>query len=96
MVWRFTSPILKEDQRILYECPTGAVLREAPHVYDAITAESYAEAGAIDPASRPKYTQDAIRVISAEKSRLWDIKRSQDKAKSDAAYGAKVLSSGNR
>lgn len=94
MAWRFTSPRLKDDERILRECPVGAVLREAPYVYDAIAAESHAEAGAFDPSMKPTYLQDAIRVVSAERGRLWDIRREREKSKGDAAYGARVLKAG--
>ncbi len=73
------------------ECPTGAILREAPHVFDAIAAQSYAEAGAFDPTLKPAYLQQAMAVVGAEKYRLWEIRRDRDRAKADASYGARVL-----
>jgi hypothetical protein len=96
MAWRFTSPRLSKDDSILRECPVGAVLREAPHVYDAIAAESYVESGAIDPTTRPMYLQQAIAVISAERGRLHEIRRERERSASDASYGARVLKHGNR
>lgn len=96
MAWRFTSPRLSKEDSILRECPVGAVLREAPYVYDAIAAEGYAEAGAFDPTTRPLYLQQAIAVIGSERGRLFEARRARERASSDAEYGARVLKHGNR
>ena len=94
MVWRFTSPMLSEKDRVLYECPVGAVLREAPYLYDAIAYEGYAESGAFDPSTKPQFLQDAMRVIASERGRMWEISRQRERSKTDAAYGAKALRGG--
>lgn len=98
--WRFTSPRLQsEDNKpvpglnLLEECPTGAILREAPYIYDAIAAHNGLESGAFDPTLKPRYLQECLRVIGAEKSRLWEMKQSQEKSATDAKYARRVLAS---
>lgn len=89
--YRFTSPRLAEEHQILRECPVGAILRETPYIYEAVSAQSYAEAGAFDPSTKPTWLQEAMRIVGSERSRLWDIKRERERSSRDAAYAAKVL-----
>ena len=86
----FTSPHLEESDRILRECPIGAVLREAPHVYDAIRASNAVESGAMNPIDAPIYLQHALSVIISERDRLWRMRDDERKSKSDSSHGMKV------
>ena len=94
MVWRFTAPILYEmddGSEMLRECPVGAVLREAPHVYDAIRASSYAESGGLEIMRQSRCLQDAVVLASSEKERLRELKRADEQSARDAKHGAAVL-----
>lgn len=90
MAFRFTSPHLKEAHRLLTECPVGAILREAPYVYDAIRASAYAESGALNGLDVPEYLQRAIGVIGSERERLWRMKHETKAARGDSQYGMAV------
>jgi hypothetical protein len=83
--------MLRPEDSILRECPVGAILREAPQVYECIAAYSFVENGALDPRHESQWLQDGIRIVSAEKSRLQDVKDSQRKSKQDADYTRTVL-----
>jgi len=93
MAYRSTSPELyNRDKRdgmpdkhtLLRTCPVGEVLREAPYVYDAISAQGYADAGALNPLTLPIWGQHAIRVVSSERSRLQRMADEQRKNQRNA------------
>lgn len=98
--YRFTSPALQgkskdHDDSIMYECPVGYILREAPFVYDLLDAAVVTEHAGLDFLSSSRYLQHAVRLISSEKSRTSELRRSQSKQRSrgsrDSSYAAKVL-----
>lgn len=91
MVWRFVSPRLEEADKILRECPVGAVLRETPWVYEAMAAESFVEAGAVNPLLQTPWLQAAMQVVAAERNRLREYERQQSQSAGDAAFGSAVL-----
>jgi hypothetical protein len=97
MVWRYTSPMLDSmgpDAAVLRECPVGLILREGPHVYDAIAAHAYAENGALNPLDSPPYLQSAIRVVASERARLRELADADRQTKKDQAYLGKALRRG--
>lgn len=85
---------LASEHKQLNECPVGAVLREAPYVYEAIAAQSYAEAGAFNPMEQSQWLQHAMAVTASEKARMNNTKdemrRATDQAKNDARYAASL------
>lgn len=91
--YRYTSPYLAQlgDDGILRECPVAVVDRECPQVYDAIGAHAYAEHAGLAALEAPRWLQHALRVIGAEKARLYDLKQADERAKRDARHGASVL-----
>jgi hypothetical protein len=98
MAFRSTSPHLQpkdgkevEGRDIVRECPVGMVLRETPYVYDAVSAASYVESGALNPLEAPRWLQDAARIVGSERGRMFDIKQQQRRGASDAAYAAKKV-----
>lgn len=92
-----TSPYLlhKGKPAELRECPVGAVLRESPHVYDVIGAYGTGEHIGPSILQEPLWLQHAFRVVGSERNRLMDLERTNDKAKHDAAYGARVRRRGH-
>lgn len=88
--------MLRPEMRILNECPTGAILRETPYIYEAIAYHSYAENGALDPSAQTPWIQEVMRVVGSEKSRLYDLEQKKRKGASDALYGASQLKGGMR
>lgn len=102
--FRFTSPLLYERERVeeapgkytvLHECPVGYVQREAPHIYRAIAAHSYAENGSLNPLESPGWLQQAIGVVGSEKERLRRMADEERKSKGDANYGQRALRARN-
>jgi hypothetical protein len=98
MAFRSTSPHLQpkdgkevEGRDIVRECPVGMVLRETPHVYDAVSAASNTESGAINPLEVPRWLQDSLRIVGSERGRLFDIKQQQRRSAGDAAYAARAV-----
>lgn len=98
MVFTFTSPELakmsdahglkgSDGYHMLQECPVGVILREAPHVYEAIAAHSYAETGAFNPLESPTYLRQAFGVISSEKSRLREMEMQARRGANDSKFG---------
>ncbi len=81
---------------MLTECPTGKAIRETPDVYAAIEAQAYAEVGALNPLEQTGWMQSAMRIASAERARLADIQREQEKqrrqSKGDADYARRLTS----
>lgn len=73
---------------MLYECPTGYLLREAPHVFDVIEAT-----GSLENASPPDlrqcstYLQHAGRIVRAERARLRELREIRERQSNDSAYG---------
>jgi hypothetical protein len=91
-IFRFTSPLLYErNAGVLRECPVGYVLRNAPHVNRAVNAQSYAENGALNPLDCPTWLQQAMTVVSSERTRLREMKDTGASGKSDSNYGQRVL-----
>jgi hypothetical protein len=93
MAFRFTSPLLAQDESkmILKECPIGRIKRDGSHVYDAISAFSYAENGCFNPLDMSMWFQQASRVIGSEKSRLFEMKQKDERVRSDARYTKNAL-----
>jgi hypothetical protein len=91
MAFRFTSPILEEKDRVLYECPVSAVMKLAPHIYDVIPLHSYvSDSGSVDYLQLSPWAQRAVRVIGGEKGRLWDMARAEEKGHRDAQTALSV------
>lgn len=76
---------------IIYECPVGMVLREAPHAFDAILVHGLAESGGFDLLSQSPWLQSAFRIIGSEKERHRKRQDTERQAKRDAQYGKQVL-----
>lgn len=93
MAFRFTSPALKEEDRLLRECPTGLVMRKTPYIYHAINAHNYAESGALNPLDSPPWAQQAFMVIGSEKGRLLRIKNEQQLSRGQSKSGLRYRQS---
>lgn len=95
----YTSPALQPTKdhpelNMLRECPVGLILRDAPYLYDVISIASAAEnVGPTEYARLPRYMQRAMTVVSAERSRLRELRDKQRQAERDAKYGARVVRS---
>ena len=80
---RFTSPLLADT--VLYECPTGYVLREAPWAYDVLEAAALAEnASPAEWAGLPRWYQHATRLVRSEQARLRELEAEARRAASDS------------
>jgi hypothetical protein len=90
--FRFTSPLLQSERdQILRECPTGYLLREAPHTFDTLEAASLVEnAAPTDLRRMSRYLLDSSRIRSSELHRLHDLRRLRDKARSHAGIGSRT------
>jgi hypothetical protein len=88
--FRFSSPALKEEDRLLTECPVGLVSRETPYIYEAISAHAYAENGALNPLESPAWLQGALSVVASERHRLRELKDSQRKQKQKSEQGLRT------
>lgn len=86
-VFRYTSPYLQDGDDMLNECPVGKIMRESPHVYDAIAAHTYSENGALNPLECSPWLQAAIRVVGSERGRLEDMRQEEQRNKVDAKRG---------
>jgi hypothetical protein len=90
--FRFSSPLLNESgNEILRECPTGAVMRDAPWVYDVLGLYAYAEHGGFEIQRQPRWVQSALQVIGSEKERLRRLAESEKQGKGDAAYARRLV-----
>jgi len=96
--FRFDSPALqpkpdgKDGIPILYECPTGFILREAPWTYDVIDAAGRDEN--LSPAhlnTMSVYYHHAARLVRSERERLRARRESQRKGTNAATHAANVL-----
>lgn len=74
------------------ECPVGMILRESPHVFDAIGAYGSGENVSPDVLRKPRWLQDAFRVIGSERARLFEMEQQDRKAQHDAKIGARMRS----
>ena len=83
----YSSPALQgEADRVLAECPTGYLLRVAPHTYDVIESASLAEnAGPDDIGRMSSYWHRAARIVASERARLREAKEHQRRAQGDAS-----------
>lgn len=96
--FRFDSPVLQPPKgskdrglSILYECPTGYLIREAPGIYSLIEAASRDEN--LSPADREKMStvyHDASRIVRSERERLRARRDRQRTAAGDVAHGQAV------
>ncbi len=86
--FRFTSPALRPEDRVLRECPVGRVLREAPWSYDLLRAAAYAEQEGIGMLRQSRYLQQIVGIVASEKQRLREIEEKQERARRDATVGA--------
>jgi hypothetical protein len=69
---------------VLYECPTGYVLRECAWVYDVIGAVDRVEAcSPREWMSLPRWFQHASRLVGAERQR---IREAEDRQRKDARH----------
>ena len=93
MAFRFTSPALKEEDRLIKECPVGVIFKESPYVYNALNAYAHSENGCFNPLESPLWLQDAFCVIASEKARLQKIKDEERRSKRDSKYGMRVRQS---
>ena len=89
----YSSPALQgEADRVMYECPTGYTLREAPHTFDVIESASLAEnAGPDDIGRMSSYWHRAARVVASERIRLREAREHQRKAQGDASAVASAV-----
>jgi hypothetical protein len=70
--------VLQSDP-LLYECPTGYVLREARWVYDVIDTVNRLDAcSPREWMGLPLWFRHAARLVSSERSRLRDEDRKQE------------------
>jgi len=92
-VYRCTSPMLADDPKLgtLYECPVGMVHREAPYVYDVINAHGLSEGAGLELLEKPRWLQQAFRVVGSERERHREAGQRERQTKSDARYGTSVL-----
>ncbi len=93
----FSAPVLQavESDRVLKECPTGFMMREAPWVFDAIDrAACYEQMGPTEFGRLSQFMQHAIRIYSSERARLIDLKARQEQARSDAKYASRMVANG--
>lgn len=84
----------KKDMTILKECPTGYVLRNAPHIYAVIKAYNYIESGSINPMDQSSWAQAAFNVIGSEKARLYELEQNKNQTRRDSEYGRRALNHG--
>ena len=78
----------------MHECPVGRILREAPHVFEAIMAYRYADGAGLEVLSFPRYLQSAFNVIASERERLRIMAEKDRESKADASHAASVLKKG--
>ena len=76
---------------MLLECPTGYLMRESPDVWSTIEAANMMENASPDELGRiSSRLHFANRLIASERARLAELRRSQERSKGDAAFGAAV------
>ena len=90
---RTTSPLLAKNGQPaeLRECPVGAVLREAPYLYDAIGMCSHLENGAVSPLALSPWHAAVARVVFSERARHRDAKSRGKTCSNDAALARRVV-----
>ena len=90
-----TSPMMHEaGESILRECPTGYVLRNAPHVYRATTVAAHVENGAVNPYTLSHWARETMMVVSSEKARLRAIEDENRQLARDSVQGRRSLKAG--
>ena len=91
----YGSPMLQsEEDKRLYECPVGKVLRETPWVYDIYDLLNYAENTGIGDFQRlPAFAQQALRLGRSEQSRLLEARQREQKVSRDSKAGMRAVSS---
>ena len=91
----YTSPTLQgKDDRILYECPVGKILREAPHTYSLIDAASLAENATPSERQRlPRFYWQVASIVQSERQRLRELADAERQSKRDIEYAGSVMRS---
>ena len=80
-----------EDDRMLLECPTGYLMREAPDVWSTIEAAGMMENASPDELGRiSARLHFASRLVISERARLAELRRSKEQGAGDAQYGARL------
>lgn len=90
-MFRFTSPLLSDEGRSLRECPVGAVLREAPHVYDVLAVYANSKNSGLEITGWPLWVRRALSVVEHEANRLRDMADKERQAHRDAQYGHRLV-----
>ena len=83
--------LFEMDAAVMHECPVGAILRDAPHVYDLVRAGSYAENAGLEVMRQPRYMQDALTLHASERARMRELDKLDKQTGSDAKHGRRVL-----
>lgn len=92
VVYRSSSPVLVgTDDSMVYECPVGMLLREAPWVYDVLAAAAYSESAGFEVLRQSAFLQSGIRLVQSEKSRHREARQQQQQGKRDAQYARRRL-----
>lgn len=91
MVFRFTSPNLSNEEKLLRECPVGMILRETPQIYDAIYAHSVSAGSGLEILNSPQWLQSALNVIAVERDRLKEMADRDAQAARDAQIGKRAI-----
>lgn len=80
MIWR---PSTREIEPI-DECPVGKILRETPHVYQAVQMYGYAESGSLNIFDCSSWLRSAMSIVGSEYVRHSRRRDEQRKAEADA------------
>lgn len=85
--------MLTKTERTINECPTGLILREAPHTHDTLEMCGLIDnVGPAEFATLPTYLQHAWRFVSSEKERLRRLQEDQKGSVADSRYGSRLRS----
>lgn len=94
-VYHSDSPSLVDGPHWrLYECPVSMLLREAPWVWDVLSAERCCESAGLEVLRQSRFFRDAVRLVASERGRHTENRHEQRKRRSDAEHGARLLRRG--
>ena len=67
------------------------LLREAPWVWEVLSAERYCEHAGLEVMRQSRFLRDAVRLVSSERGRHLENRHERTSRRSDAEHGARVL-----
>lgn len=89
--FRFESPYLGKESKLVYQCPVGLILRDSPWVYSMIDVANMSEHSPISDWNKfSLFAQTGVRLVNSERERLREAKRRNSSVFNDSSTGMRA------